>query len=1277
MNSKVSKKYLKTTISSVLIASSIATSLPLNTLSAKAASNYIHATGNNEQLVAQSSSKVKVYTSKVESVGEISKGTVVVGNKSYKFDQSLKGFFSNTTALKSAKIQFKYDQNRVIKQLLFLELNNSGKASKSGDKTYKNNNLLDAKGTVISGKIRVNADYITLKNITTSKDLELTNKVKHVFYTSKVTVKGKTITSSSSTVKSSTSSSNSQSGKKSLGQAFYKSLSYVVPSSVPSVTQTQVTTPSVQLVLVFENSKLSKLEIKGSGSSVQTTGQSTIGEITLVSNAFIQNATGSTITRLNLQNGANQVSVNGSISSITINAHVGQLVVSGNTTVTLSNQAQVDAVTTSGNLTLNGGNNTNVGTLTINGNAATLQVNVPTGSVNINTTGSNLQVTGTATIQNVVLNSVSNIVLNIPNVGDISASDNNKGKIELGQNTKVENIENKDLLKDKDQIDQVGKENGVEIPTTPPAPTTGSGGGGSSVILNPINVSAIVVNEDVVSFTSDVAGADIKWNGILLADKTKVGKNEISVPLIESNKNNELSIEKSGYVTYSNKQVKWVDVYDTNATLGSWTTDRSEPKTWGISEDEWITHSTTEQKNASNWYDWQGKGAQTNVGLTDKWKVESKIDLTNELTSGSGVRTSMWVQVDGINADAAKQNNVLDWAILQYKYDADSNEKGWESWDSTTGTWIPLTGISTATGVYTLTMTYDQGKLKQYINGQLVRTYNIDTDEGFKVSSPSNVIIQSRTFGESYTTKWQVPTVHYVNEYPTSARFVSNASELTSAIANAKDGDSIYLKAGVYALDAQIRIDKSVDLIGSGDSTVITTGSNPWTNVTGSKGYASLITVASGNKEVNLENLKVDGAKNIIMTGAGTGTDYGSGINVVSSSNVTLRNVTSTNNDAAGLIVNSSSVSAENLITNGNKWYGVNVDKKDRGNSNFTLTGNGVIGEDIQILSDLSSDVQVTANQYNEYKLEGTTKTIWNNKAVKNIASLTHDTKTTYYSNVANAVAAAVNGDVIRLSEGTFKLNSQIRIDKGISIIGAGESTVIKKGDANWTNDTGSKGYASLITVISGEEAVNLENLTVEGARNITMTGSGSGTDYGTGINIVSSSDVTLKNVTSKGNDAAGIIVNSSIVRAENLRTLGNKWYGVNVEKKDSVNASFTLTGDSLIEEDIQIFSGTTENVAINATGYDQYSFADSTSTIWNNKAVKNVATLISGQTTRYYSSVVNAVAAAVDGGVIRLSEGTFRLNSQIRINKAISIIGAGVNTVITKGNTDWTNDTG
>ncbi|MEH6937412.1 hypothetical protein V7056_06035, partial [Bacillus sp. JJ664] len=132
---------------------------------------------------------------------------------------------------------------------------------------------------------------------------------------------------------------------------------------------------------------------------------------------------------------------------------------------------------------------------------------------------------------------------------------------------------------------------------------------------------------------------------------------------------------------------------------------------------------------------------------------------------------------------------------------------------------------------------------------------------------------------------------------------------------------------------------------------------------------------------------------------------------------------------------------------------------------------------------------------------------------------------------------------------------------------------------------------------------VNLENFTVTGAKSIPMTGPGAGnTDYGHGINVVSSSDVTLNNITSTNNAAAGLIVNSSTVNADNLNTSGNIWYGVNVDKKDSVDAIFTLTGSGVLSEVVQIFSDNTTGATVVAEGYESSPFGTTKSTIWSNR---------------------------------------------------------------------------
>ncbi|MFD4704740.1 glycosyl hydrolase family 28-related protein [Gottfriedia sp. NPDC058432] len=492
----------------------------------------------------------------------------------------------------------------------------------------------------------------------------------------------------------------------------------------------------------------------------------------------------------------------------------------------------------------------------------------------------------------------------------------------------------------------------------------------------------------------------------------------------------------------------------------------------------------------------------------------------------------------------------------------------------------------TASGTQIDQLKVDGGMIStEFIQSDKVVKDDWWTSSAYDLTTPSKAVIQiTDKYQNIYKVENSNPSGIPNSITLASQNGTSSYADIQSAVDAAQDGDSIYIPKGTYELNKQIRIEKSLTLIGAGDSTVIKKGSTSWTNTTGTKGYASLITVNSGDKAVKLQNITVIGAANITMTGSGSGTDYGSGINVVSSSDVTLNNITTTNNAAAGLIVNSSKVTANNFNTSGNSWYGVNVDKSASGEASFTLTGNGVISEATPIMSDKTTNVTVDAKGYTAYTIEGTTATVWNNKVPENFISITNSNR--LYSNLENAVNAAQDGATIKVPAGTYKLNSQLRIEKSITIIGAGDSTVITKGTAPWTNATGTKGYASLITVNSGDKAVTLENLKVTGAANITMTGSGSGTDYGSGINVVSSTNVTLNNITLTNNAAAGLIVNSSNVTANDLNTGGNGWYGVNVDKKASGNASFNLTGNGVIGENTKIYSESPDYVTVNAQGY-------------------------------------------------------------------------------------------
>src|SRR5680860_1279116 len=88
------------------------------------------------------------------------------------------------------------------------------------------------------------------------------------------------------------------------------------------------------------------------------------------------------------------------------------------------------------------------------------------------------------------------------------------------------------------------------------------------------------------------------------------------------------------------------------------------------------------------------------------------------------------------------------------------------------------------------------------------------------------------------------------------------------------------------------------------------------------------------------------------------------------------------------------------------------------------------------------------------------------------------------YTTIQAAVTAASPDDIINVAAGTYNLDSQIRIEKAITIVGAGTSTVITK-DSTWTNTTGEKGHASLITIIGVSDPVVLQNFKVTGAATI------------------------------------------------------------------------------------------------------------------------------------------------------------------------------------------------
>ncbi|WP_373227223.1 YDG domain-containing protein [Parabacteroides merdae] len=153
---------------------------------------------------------------------------------------------------------------------------------------------------------------------------------------------------------------------------------------------------------------------------------------------------------------------------------------------------------------------------------------------------------------------------------------------------------------------------------------------------------------------------------------------------------------------------------------------------------------------------------------------------------------------------------------------------------------------------------------------------------------------------------------------PASGLICYGEQDLQSKLDHAIAGETILLPVGTYELSKQLTIKEAVILQGTitdKDSTILI-AADDWSGSDGSSKH--LVSIQAN--DVALKNLVIDGSKSLAE-------GSGSGINVYISTGVTLDNVISRNNKAAGLIVNGSTVSATNFCTSGNEWCGVNVDK--------------------------------------------------------------------------------------------------------------------------------------------------------------------------------------------------------------------------------------------------------------------------------------------------------------------------------------------------------------
>jgi len=745
-----------------------------------------------------------------------------------------------------------------------------------------------------------------------------------------------------------------------------------------------------------------------------------------------------------------------------------------------------------------------------------------------------------------------------------------------------------------------------------------------------------VVDATTVEVTMpQLPGATFTWNGKpVISAVYSGGKYVLTVPYMQSGASNALVITAPGYQTYQNNNIRWTDPLSyEDITEFNWVTDRTEPGEWSVSDDGWITLTTKEEPN-NNWYAWQGRKAATDMPVTSNWKVETEIRLTEELLSRDGVRTSVWLNV----VDPAGKN--IDWAILQFRLDSATGTKGWQWWNSKgQGSWIDIPNLPAEAGTYKLAIHFSNGTVTQYINGVKVNEYTIGDD----LSSVREVIFNSYSFGQAYTVNWKVPTVLYYQKFPAGAKIISNADQLKAAIENQKDGEKWVILDGTYNLGRFDNIElggqtgwdfpitaNNLEIIGeSKEGTVITS------DVESPNGaWASQDHVSVWGDGVTIRNLTIKPKAETNKAIEVMGKDFRLiDVNFV-------RNEKNPEEFAGSLFFNPQNENkdignalVENVLIH-DGWISASPDYVANGkltlkNTTIDFRGSAYANDDRYGVISKNSVIQVE---------DGSSFTVWVDNTLANLQTQVLDrvpAGTTvklepgiYYVptalNVPEGVHVEYNDAQIVVGtvadteaelkaaladssidtiyvRGTILLSSTLKITRPIRITGTESGATITR-DSAWTviGDPTSKGNAMLISVENVAGEVVLENLTVSGAQHRDM--GGGKTDYGSGISIYQSGNVTLKDVASIGNAGAGVIVNGSSVEAIGLRTSGNGWYGVNVAKGSNVTAetSFAIDAGSMLNEDLEIVAE--GDVTVDAPGYT--AFVQGAQTIYSRKPV-------------------------------------------------------------------------
>lgn len=204
---------------------------------------------------------------------------VTIQNKVYQIDPSVSGILNqeNRAVLQGAKMTFA-QRDDVITGITSLELTQSGKAA---DPEFSGNLVLDGKGQVLGGNMKIAADYITVQNLNVTGDLEISAQLEHDFYAQNLTVTGNTTVNGGD-----------------------------------------------DNTVVFENTTLNKVNVNKQGVKIEPRGETTIKDLTITNDAVVTAHSNVRLSKVTITQNATTVELNVKIDNLVLN-NMNKLVLTG------------------------------------------------------------------------------------------------------------------------------------------------------------------------------------------------------------------------------------------------------------------------------------------------------------------------------------------------------------------------------------------------------------------------------------------------------------------------------------------------------------------------------------------------------------------------------------------------------------------------------------------------------------------------------------------------------------------------------------------------------------------------------------------------------------------------------------------------------------------------------------------------------------------------------------------------------------------------------------